>query len=181
MQQIKSGNILRIPVSVNGVEIHAVVDSAAEVTFISDGIYRRLSPKPETVKTVRLHTVRKNLDMLGFVVGPVEVKLEDNIFKEWVYVAPIEDDMLLGLDFLKKYKVDINISTLTLVLGNLTINMSSTQTSNKSLGNVLVMKKTVIPPNSVKLVKCYCETDSENFYMEPNIIKNLIISKSVMN
>ena len=181
VQQLKSGNMLRIPVSVNGVNIQAIVDSAAEVTIISDGIYRRLSPKPETVKTVRFHTAGKNLQMLGFVVGPIEVKLEDNIFKEWVYVAPIEDDMLLGLDFLQKYKVDINISNSTLVLGNLKIKMSSTPTPNKSLGKVSVLKKRVIPPNSVKLVKCYCDTNLDQFYMEPTSHKNLLISKSLIN
>lgn len=38
--RIKSNFMFRIPVQVQGVNIKAVVDSAAEVTFLSDRVYK---------------------------------------------------------------------------------------------------------------------------------------------
>ena len=52
--------------------------------------------------------------MDGHIVSPVSLKLGNTTFPEVVHVAPIQDDMLLGLDFLLKHRVDIKLKTLNL-------------------------------------------------------------------
>lgn len=49
------------------------------------------------------------MKMEGFVVGPVSLKFGNSTFPEAVYVAPIQDDVLLGLDFLLRHGVDIKL------------------------------------------------------------------------
>ena len=108
--QLPSSSMLSVPVSLQDVKLLAVIDTAAEVTIISNSIFRELQPTPPYLKKVILHTAGRDLRMDGFVVGPVALKLGEITFPEAVYVAPIQDDMLLGLDFMLRHGVDIKLN-----------------------------------------------------------------------
>ena len=112
--QLPSNSMLSVPVSLQDVKLQAVIDTAAEVTIISDSIFRKLQPAPPFLKKVILHTAVQDLRMDGFAVGPVALKLGEIIFPEAVYVAPIQDDMLLGLDFMLRHGVDIKLNDMCL-------------------------------------------------------------------
>ena len=115
--QLRSSSMLRVSVVLQGKQINAVVDTAAEVTIISDSVFREMEPKPPCLKNVILHTAGRDMKMEGFVVGPVALKLGNSNFPEAVYVAPIQDDMLLGLDFLLRHGVDIKLNEFYLYTG----------------------------------------------------------------
>ena len=42
----------RIPVKVNGVDLSAVVDTAAEITILSESVYGSMSPRPKVLSHV---------------------------------------------------------------------------------------------------------------------------------
>ena len=50
------------------------------------------------------------MSMKGFVVGPVNVQLGGLTFEEDLYVAPIQDEMLLGIDISQERKINIETS-----------------------------------------------------------------------
>ena len=54
--QLRSSSMLQVPVTLQDFKLQAVVDTAAEVTIISDSIFRELQPKPPYLKKVILHT-----------------------------------------------------------------------------------------------------------------------------
>ena len=56
--------MLSVPVSLQDVKFQAVIDTAAEVTIISDSIFRELQPTPPYLKKVILHTAGQNLRMV---------------------------------------------------------------------------------------------------------------------
>ena len=112
--QFPSSSMLSVPVSLQDVKHQAVVDNAAAVTIISDIISRELEPKPPYLKKVFLHTAGRDMKMEGFIVGPVALKLGETTFFEAVYVAPIQGDMLLGLDFFLRHGVDIKLDDMCL-------------------------------------------------------------------
>ena len=60
-------------------------------------------------EAVSLQTAGRDMSMDGYIVGPLSLKLGNTTFPEVVHVAPIQDDMLLGLDFLLKHWVDIKL------------------------------------------------------------------------
>jgi hypothetical protein len=41
------------------------------------------------------------MQMNGYIAGPFQVVLGTHLFAVEIYVVPIEEDMLLGLDFLE--------------------------------------------------------------------------------
>ena len=49
----------------------------------------------------------------GFIAGPFDVKVEQNVHQVDLYVAPLKDSMLLGMDF-HRAKLDLDAGTLRL-------------------------------------------------------------------
>ena len=104
----------QVPLTVNGMEINAIVDSAAEATILSDEVYSRLSPHPK-VKGHAVFRMPNDKGMAGSKLEPVTVKIGHYETVFTVYKGAMDDDMLLGIDFLRKCGAIIDCSG-TLVL-----------------------------------------------------------------
>jgi hypothetical protein len=147
--------MFRVKVRLNGLAVQAVVDTAAEVTLVSDRVVAQLSEKVPVLEHVYMKTAGRGLQMNGSIVGPVTIQLGDMVFQERVYVAPIEDCMLLGLDFLKKHGATIDIVGATMCLNGQVVPMAQEgELVEARVANVTVARTVVIPPNSVAMVKC---------------------------
>ena len=71
--QLTLGSMCNIPVEVHGKNIQAVVDTAAEVTIMSDTMFRQLEVQPCIKRTVTLRAAGRDMSLKGEVVGPVEI------------------------------------------------------------------------------------------------------------
>ena len=100
--QLGSASLLRLNMRVQDQPVLAIVDTAAEVTILSDDFFKKLPHKPPVKHRVTMHAAGKGMKMDTFVCGPVDLFIGTNRYKMDIYVAPIDDDMLLGLDFLVK-------------------------------------------------------------------------------
>ena len=89
VQRLRSASQYNMAIQVEEKPIRAVVDSAAEVTIISDRVYKALKSPPNKLKDVKLLTAGRQMDMQGFVAGPVNLKIGDKWYQENVYIAPI--------------------------------------------------------------------------------------------
>ena len=114
--QINPPSSLRVPITLQDRSIKAVIDTAAMVTVISDQIYNEMKPNPPCLKATTLQTAGRNMKMVGRIIGPVSIKLGNVIFPTLVHVAPINNDMLLGLDFLLRIGAGINLKEQHLVV-----------------------------------------------------------------
>lgn len=105
--------------------------------------------------------------MKGFEVGLVSISLGSQVFTvEEVYVAPIEDNMLLGLDFLLEHRMVVNMDTGNLGIGHECILMNSHLEGSPSelkVEQVVVLKITKIPPGSVVLFPCNVGISLNNY------------------
>ena len=108
--------------------VKAVVDSAAEVTIVSDKVYETLKHPPKKLREVTLLAAGRQMAMKGFVVGPVRLKIGTQWYSENVYIAPIEQDMLLGFDILfqrGKSVLNMDKRTLTFYDQEISLDMGS--------------------------------------------------------
>ena len=126
MLQLRSRPTYRVPVTVNNISASAVVDTAAQVTFISDKILERLDPQPGKIKEISLRTAGREMKITGHVVAPVEIHFGRKMCNENVYVARIQDDKLLGLDLLKNHCEHIDLVNNTLWVKGKAIKMELT-------------------------------------------------------
>ena len=108
--QDHTSSSLKVPVTVQGIVLNAVIDTAAMVTVISDKLYKEMAVKPESLKTAVLKTAGRDQKINGQVVGPVSLKLGESVYSVLVHVAPIYEDMLLGLNFLIEHGLEINVT-----------------------------------------------------------------------
>ena len=182
--QFPSSSMLSVPVSLQDVTLQAVVDTAAAVTIISDSIFRELQPTPPYLKKVILHTAGRDMKMEGFVVGPVALKLGEITFPEAVYVAPIQDDMLLGLDFLLRHGVDIKLDDMCLDFRRngekVPIEVKRKVTSKDSAVAKVTIEKTVkMPPNSVLKWQCKISDPLTDCIIEPEGDLDVIVPRSL--
>ena len=114
--QINPPSSLRVPITLQDRSIKAVIDTAAMMTVISDQIYKEMKPNPPCLKATTLQSAGRNMKMVGRIIGPVSIKLGNVIFPTLVHVAAINNDMLLGLDFLLRIGAGINLKELHLVV-----------------------------------------------------------------
>lgn len=95
--KINDWNMYRVLVEVQRKTVLAIADTAAEVTLISEELDQGLEYPPPIVSETAMNTAGKGMQMNGYIVGPVSIKLGSQTFTSNVNVAPIFDDMFIDI------------------------------------------------------------------------------------
>ena len=101
------------PLSVAQLGAHAVIDTGAEVTVMSENYFNKLSSKnrPKLRPADRgLVVAEAGRKMTHAGIADVDFEMNGHHYKWPMYIAPIHDDVLLGADFLDCYKATVNFS-----------------------------------------------------------------------
>jgi hypothetical protein len=89
--------------------------------------------------------------MNGYIAGPFQVVLGTHLFTVEIYVVPIEEDMLLGLDFVEANGLSLHLKEKEQHIAGDVIPMSlgtgSLLVNEKETG-VFLVKGCKVPPNS---------------------------------
>lgn len=166
--QMCNSSILRVKLKLDETLVEAAVDTAAEVTIISDKVYATLEPRPRVLKETMMHAAGRGMVMKTVVVGPVYLKIGSRSYATEVYVAPIKDDMLLGLNFMVTYGVVLDLKSHTLSVGGERLDLTSGPKGIiPVVSNVVVSKRTVVPPHSVVHVPAQLEREMKQYVIEP--------------
>ena len=72
VRQLRSASQFTMAIQVGNRPVKAVVDSAAEVTIVSDKVYEALKHPPKKLREVTLQTAGRQMAMRGFIVGQSE-------------------------------------------------------------------------------------------------------------
>ena len=105
-----------VGLEVQGTLLEAVVDTGAEVIVLCTQVYDQLKMKPTIKRHVKMMLAGDDARLRGFVAGPFDVRVGWGTHKLDLYVAPLKDPMLLGMDFLhdRRAKLDLEDGTLSL-------------------------------------------------------------------
>ena len=96
--------MIRIGVDIQNQRVNAIIDTGAQVTILNDQIFDQLPSKPYTERETKLHTAGREMSMKCRVMQPMCFSILGFEFRQPLHVAPIDCDMLLGMDFLSKYR-----------------------------------------------------------------------------
>ena len=94
-----AGFTLVVPVKISGLEVSAVVDTAAEATIVSRAVYEQLKTKPDLIR----EAVLIRLDWSSGISGQLmtsDLTIGSHTLKCQAYVVDMHGQCLLGLDFL---------------------------------------------------------------------------------
>ncbi|ROJ62565.1 hypothetical protein DPX16_21551 [Anabarilius grahami] len=105
------GPSLIILLTVDGVPVNAVIDTGAEATIMSEETYSKLPTKSSSgLKNVCLRNAETGREMSAKGGVKVEFRIGTKVLEWTVCIAPIQDALLLGLDFLKAADFTIHAS-----------------------------------------------------------------------
>ncbi|XP_048251534.1 uncharacterized protein LOC125379302 [Haliotis rufescens] len=159
---------IMITLEIGGCPTEAVIDSGAEMTVISDKLFRKLTDQPPTVQEVVLKNAGRDLKMKGFITDMTRIRIQGKTYRLPICVAPIEDDMLLGADFILRYCSSINLEEHVLVVGGREVPMMVKSRRGPAVCGIRITSKTSIPPNSVRMVQCALTEELSQYMTEPD-------------
>ena len=104
-------NFVIVDVKLADYPIEAIVDTAAQVTVVNVDVFTNLFGKDiAPTETIRLKCAGANQYLLAKLYMNISITIGSVTVLQDIYVANIADKMLLGLDFLLKHKVVIDLS-----------------------------------------------------------------------
>ena len=171
-----SGKSILVDVGINQKRTPAVVDTAAEITVMSEAFAKSLQPDLTFGKDYVLKGAAKGQVFNARLARKVRITL-GNCDVLWdVYVAPINDNVLLGLDILRHLRAEVNLNLNTITVNNLVVPSHRARENEKQeayrVSRVFVSKRTVIPPATIAHVRCR---------LENNIASDFVVSSSAQN
>lgn len=156
---------LVIPVKINGHKLMGLIDSAAQVSVINNSLLKQLGPSVKLKEHVRLSGAGKESEMEARITSEVPVEIGKSKLK-WKFVAAdINDDIILGIDFLEYNHAVIDLSSFSVSLNseNIPATCLCTETVNNiKIYRIELKKKVVVPPYSIKLAETNISTVPDN-------------------
>jgi hypothetical protein len=89
--------------------VKAVVDTASQITVVSEDFYSSIKDKSNFAGNIVLKGAGKNMMMTGKLLKDVNICMGGINYNWDVYVAPIHDKLILGLDFMSHHNVVIDL------------------------------------------------------------------------
>ena len=143
-----------VPVQVKGKSLESVVDTGAQITIINSKIFDILQLE---VEPVVLRGLEPDKPIDGHLVKDVPINLGGRMYRWDLYVMPIEDDFLMGLDFMIAHKIDPLVSRNILMADGLEIPALlkwGATGQRQEVGRVHVSRHTIVPPSTVMQIEC---------------------------
>lgn len=149
-KKVWSGNEgLFINTKVSGIPVTMLVDTGASITILKTD-YLHCLPRTvtEQLEMVTTYLVSATGDRIPFQ-GKCKVHFEiDNRHVEHeVWFADIQNEGIIGFDFLSKHRCNISLETFELITGKYII-LLQTSVSGSNFCRVLIHESTTIPPNT---------------------------------
>ena len=113
-----TGYSLVVLLKVKGKDLDGVVDTGADGTVINS---KFIDITQFEAEQVLLRGLEPDRLITGHLIKDVAINLGGRMYRWDLYVAPIADDFLLGLDFMIAYKVDPLISRNVLMVGGIKV------------------------------------------------------------
>lgn len=179
----ENGKTIRVPVQINGEQTLAVIDTGAEVTVLSEDFVRNRSLEYSGGnKTTTLLNAEGGNKMSAVTDVGVRVDLGRSSIDWKVCIAPIRDEVLIGIDLLMA--LDAVVLTRQgdlLVRGELVI--GNVDSPNKMhVARVSIEKDTTLPPMSETILSgCVDKPDQQLVgVLDPASLKNGAHTGSVL-
>ena len=178
-----TGLSIVIPAQINKQTCDAIIDSAAQVTVISENLFQSMKNKPQIQESVKLKGAGQSHHMTAKFARNVLLTLGDHTYKWDIYIAPISDDFILGLDFMLQHKavVDLEKNTFTVNHQSIPAKLKRNQDGeNFQVSRVFLTKKTVVPPNSVVIANTkFDHALTKPYILEPKEKHGILIPQII--
>ncbi len=176
---------LVITAVLEGRRIDAVVDTAAQVTVVSLDWIRENRPSVRMGEKISLLNAAKGSTMEGWRLAAQKFSCGGTEFLVDVIVAPIVDNMLLGLDFLKRNRIVIDLGDLTVLVNGKLVPALGKKTGDQQydVGRAALTRKVVVPPYTERqvLVDSPCKGGKTFIFESSGKNKGVLVPRVAVN
>ena len=177
VHKVSSGLIVDLVLGCNrlgeGVAVRAVLDTAADISIISETICQKLNIDCCNLTTFKVKCAGQDLSFPVKRLDPISVQAGSLNFKADLFSGPIEDEMILGLDLLSQLGANIDVPKNQVVFQNHTVPISNVVGGGK-VRRLILHSKLIIPPMSelsinvpAASVGSMCDGGTGTFILDP--------------
>ena len=144
------GHTLLIPASIHAVDALVVVDTAAQISMISQSFLDSLKPTLKVSREhIRIRNAKHGSNMRCRIIWQLPITIQGKQFKIGVAVGPVTDDFIIGLDFLLKHHCIVNVESSIVTVDGDTVYavMKKGVSGCNNVSRVHVTQRTVVPLN----------------------------------
>ena len=179
-------NFVIVDVKLAEYPVEATVDTAAHVTVVNTNVFINLFGKDiAPTETIRLKCAGANQYLLAKHYRNISITIGSVTVLQDIYVANVADKMLLGLDFLLKHKVVIDLSECYLKVLDCLIPfvfMRNAANERYCVSKVSLSEKVHIPPRTVKNVTVILQAEPNKVMaLQPRIDTKVLIPNCIFD
>ena len=180
--KIGRGHGLFIPIQVNGNIVEAIVDTGADVTVLSRSFTTDIGLPSTNASKACLLNAESGKEMEADMNVEVDLKLGKTEIAWKVCIAPIRDDVLIGMDFLKEVDGIIMTRQGDLLIKDELIPGRYSKETDYHVCRVTVANETILEPMAETNVvgKVDCPKESVIGVLDPASLKNGTYTGSVL-
>ena len=130
-----TGNLM-VPISVNGLSVDVVIDTAAQITVLSTDFVHAHLPSLQFSGVYDSNGIKTGAPVSATFSEEVIIGIGDQSFRWRALKADITDHCILALDFITKFQLDIKLSENTLTVGDCVIPVHLSDGHNVHAHNV---------------------------------------------
>ena len=160
------GEKMTVPIKVDGLIMNCLLDTGAQICCINKELAEIL--KLKTTKSITIKGVNDQ-PIVARLCPKVNLKIGNKSFTWHVFVAPIREDFILGIDFMRSHKLDISVSNNSISFGKgsipCNIGKDGYRFSDFDINRVMLGSKVKIPALSYKVVSIPCDANKPQWRM----------------
>ena len=186
IRQIKAkpGPQVMINVTIENQTIESLVDPGAQVTIISEKLYKSFRKNIPVLGSVKLRMACGDQVHMGILVGPLKIRIGSRWYSRDVYVSSLTENMIIGTDILCN-PPDVCESVIDFIRGvmyfdgQVIVGRVIFPEEKDQTAQVFVKKRRVIPPNSWAHVKCKLSCELPDYIVEPYTHKKFLAPRTL--
>ena len=155
---------VHIPCKIQGVQTVALLDTGAQISLMNTTLYNKLSNKTELIDGIQIEGIVSGNRLEAKLLTDVKVLLGRKTELIWhFYVAPIKDNVILGIDFMCHYGVTLDFQAGVMKLKQLYIDLKELVAPSGevlTVSRVLLDQYVDVPAESVLNTTARIENDS---------------------
>ena len=158
---------LVVEVKVSGISIEAVVDSGAHITVLQRGWVERWAPHLQSDEVVNLNSAAAGGVIPATLRKEVDITLNGVSITMSIYVADINDDCILGLDWMRaaRVRLDFEHGILEFKDQRIVARYKRGRAGKTPLAAARIVSNTLLRPNSESMVWVSTPISSDGLWM----------------
>ena len=141
-----------------------------------------MQPKPHIVEESNIRLAGEVTGMCAKFLGKVEITVGGYRFVHPIYVGPLQDKMLFGIDFLKSHGAQISCETGALRVKGVPGMIEMSSGVDWLVLNAVSCRRAQIPLHTAQVIECDLANEMSDFIIEPaNVFPLGIVASRTYN